>query len=63
VREGAKGTTGVVGEDDFFKLGTAKDTATPNAKNANARETIAIVSGSLDEFSSFLLISKPPKCS
>ncbi len=61
VREGVKGSTGVVGEDDFLKLGTAKDTATPNAKNAKARKTIAIVSDRLDGFSSFLLISNPPK--
>jgi hypothetical protein len=61
VREGAKDSTGVVGveEDDFLKLGTENDTATPKAKNAKARETIAIVRDSLDGFSSFLLIGKP----
>lgn len=63
LREGAKGTTGVSGveEDDFLNLGTAKDTATPKAKKAKARKTIAIIRGRLDGFSSFLLISKPPK--
>jgi len=60
-RDGAKRTTGVVGvgEDDFLNMGTAKDTATPNAKEAKARETIAIVRGSLDGLSPFLLMSNP----
>jgi hypothetical protein len=64
-REGAKGTTGVVGEkeEDFLKFGTAKDTATPNAKNAKARQTIAIFIGNLDGFSSFPLIGNPPQYS
>ncbi len=65
MREGAKGTTVVVvvGAEDFLKLDTAKDTAAPKAKNAKARETIAIVSGRLDGFSSFLLIGNPRKYS
>ena len=44
-----------VEEDDFLNMGTAKDTATPKAKDAKARETIAMVRGSLDGLS--LLIS------
>jgi hypothetical protein len=59
VREGAKGTTGVVGlkEDDFLKVGTLKDTAIPKAKKAKARDVIAIIRGSFDGFSSFRLIA------